>query len=151
MTTVEEPNLVVPPLPPAAGISVKLRIHYNTNWGDVVCVCGSPGALGAWDGQHAMAMVYTPGSVWEVSFTIPTAVAGVFEYKYLIRHEGNITWESGPNRSLLFVPTAYDSTVIEDSWHTGGEFLSLFSFFFTRTNKPFSLQTDLSTRAPSRR
>jgi len=108
------------PLPPVphTGVQITLRVQYNTSFGQTLYVCGSPLALGAWDSNRAFEMVYTPGSVWQTSFVIPTDRPGSFEYKYLVKNgDGSCAWESGANHTLTYNPRRYSVITVSDNWH----------------------------------
>lgn len=108
------------PLPPIphSGVQITLRVQYNTSFGQTLYVCGSPLALGAWDPAQAYEMVFTPGSVWQTSFVVPTDREGSFEYKYLVKNgDGSCVWESGANHTLVYNPQRYAVISVSDNWH----------------------------------
>lgn len=108
------------PLPPVphSGVQITLRVQYNTSFGQTLYVCGSPLALGAWDPAQAYEMVFTPGSVWQTSFVVPTDREGSFEYKYLVKNgDGSCVWESGVNHALTYNPRRYAVISVTDNWH----------------------------------
>ena len=108
------------PLPPIphTGVQITLRIQYNTSFGQTLYVCGSPLALGGWDSSRAYEMVFTPGSVWQTSFVIPTDRPGTFEYKYIVKSsDGSCNWESGANHTLSYNPRRYSVITVSDNWH----------------------------------
>jgi len=112
------------------GLDVRVRIHYNTAFGETICICGGPANLGAWDPAKAFALVFTPGGFWEGTFSLPLTQPGTIRYKYILRRQdGSTSWEGGPDRVLHYVPGAMNALVLEDSWHAGdgAEYSSAFA------------------------
>jgi 4-alpha-glucanotransferase len=123
---------------PKFGMKVTLRIHYITKFGDQLMVLGSPKALGAWNPEKALGMVYNDGT-WEATFNIPYNKDGSFEYKYIIRYsDGGSSYESGQNRYLCYHPRTrakpgFRSMRVEDAWRPTSDVSNvLFSSAFTK-------------------
>ena len=49
---------------------------------------------------------------WSITLTLPAST--VVEYKYIRKNNGQVTWESDPNRS--FTTPASGSTTRNDQW-----------------------------------
>ena len=81
-----------------------LKIHFTlkkatTNYGEEVFIVGSTECLGNWKIENSLRMNTDEKTypVWELKDEI-LMECGFVEYKYVIRGNGNTTWEDGPNR-----------------------------------------------------
>ena len=95
---------------------ICFSIHYNTNWGQKLCISGSIPELGNWNPEKAPEMVYMPGGTWVLKLSINTD----FKYKYCIIDEqkNTIEWEIGKNRFFLNQPFIGENVNLIDSWRT---------------------------------
>ena len=86
---------------------VDFEVHYDTTFGEDVCIVGSHDALGAWDLDKAAAMTWTEGSVWKLAVELPAG--GVFFYKYVVRDANGdvVRWQDG-NNSMLVLPESWN-------------------------------------------
>lgn len=107
-----------PPPPPPSGVSVTFNEGANTNFGQNVFVVGSIPALASWSPANAKPMTRVSGSgtfgTWSTTLTLP---ANTFvEYKYIIKDgAGNVTWESGANRTFTTTADGTSQTR-NDTW-----------------------------------
>jgi alpha-amylase len=70
----------------------------TTDWGTDVYVVGSTPALGSWNTADAVPLSSAAYPTWRKLVIVPKRTA--FAYKYLKKDaSGNVTWESGTNRS----------------------------------------------------
>ncbi|MBK9291411.1 MAG: 4-alpha-glucanotransferase [Bacteroidetes bacterium] len=93
---------------------VKLTIHYQSQWGQSICVCGSEPELGLWDTGKAVDLNYLGNDLWGGEIELPEGK--YLEYKYLLREaNGILHWEGGANRSLL--TSDYEFIEVHDQWH----------------------------------
>ncbi|MGY5764760.1 carbohydrate-binding module family 20 domain-containing protein [Brachybacterium sp. DNPG3] len=85
----------------------------STTWGQNVYLVGSIAALGSWTPSAGLALSADAYPVWSGSVDLPAGTT--FEYKYVkIDGSGNVTWESGANRSAT---VGADGTLtLSDSW-----------------------------------
>ncbi|MFN0202485.1 MAG: 4-alpha-glucanotransferase, partial [Bacteroidia bacterium] len=97
-------------------IKVVLYIHYQTNWGQQLCVSGNISELGNWRAAKALEMEYTEGSYWTVSFETDISEIASLQYKYFVKESGQATWEFGENRSLSFDSLEIQEIVVRDYW-----------------------------------
>ncbi|KAL1962885.1 hypothetical protein VTN77DRAFT_9063 [Rasamsonia byssochlamydoides] len=104
----------------ATAVAVLFEELVTTTYGENVFLSGSISQLGDWDTDDAVALSaanYTASNpLWYVTVTLPAGTS--FEYKFIKKEEdGDIEWESDPNRSYT-VPTACvgATETIVDSW-----------------------------------
>ncbi|MDA3880110.1 MAG: 4-alpha-glucanotransferase [Prolixibacteraceae bacterium] len=104
------------------------RINYHTHWGESLWISGSVKTLGKWDKNHALQMEYSGNGEWEASLNL--GKNETIQYKYFLKRNENIVWESGNNR--LFDAHPHSTIEIRDFWrqHTNPA-----NTFFT---KPFT-------------
>ena len=88
-------------------LAVDFEIHYETAFGERVCVLGNHEIMGAWDVSRATALEWTEGHAWKTSIELPAG--GVFFYKYVVvRDDGEIVrWQDGSN-SMLVLPESWN-------------------------------------------
>lgn len=81
-------------------MKVQFTLHFMSQWGQTICVCGSEPELGSWDTSKSIELVYLGNDVWSGSVELPEGK--YLEYKYLLREaSGIMQWEGGSNRTLL--------------------------------------------------
>ncbi|KAJ5937058.1 glucan 1-4-alpha-glucosidase [Penicillium verhagenii] len=98
-------------------VAVTFDLIATTYYGENVKIAGSISALGDWDTSDAVALSaadYTSSdNLWFVTVDLPAGT--VFQYKYIrIESDGDIEWESDPNRSYT-VPAACATTAVTES------------------------------------
>ncbi|WIM94203.1 carbohydrate-binding module family 20 domain-containing protein [Actinoplanes oblitus] len=92
---------------------VTFKEYATTTWGTNVFLVGSIGALGNWDTAKAVALSSSGYPTWSATLALPTGTS--FEYKYIKKDAGgNVTWESGANRTYTTGTAA--AYTINDSW-----------------------------------
>ncbi|QTA81651.1 Glycoside hydrolase, family 77 [Desulfonema limicola] len=118
---------------------ICFSIHYNTVWGQKLCVSGSIPELGNWNPEQAPEMIYTSGGIWvlKLDFTKPVD----FKYKYCLMDENkkSIKWESGENRMFLWDICISKNISLIDSWRKDSEIENLnykkgFKIFSSKLN-----------------
>jgi 4-alpha-glucanotransferase len=94
------------------GMKLTMRINYRTKWGEGLWIGGAIKALGKWSTTEAYPMIYIGNGEWEavLNFKHPKA----FEYKYFLKSDKKIFWESGTNRD--FGIYEHDVVEIRDFW-----------------------------------
>ncbi len=95
------------PVPPATPSSVVLYVQTpRTHAPNELGVCGNVLALGSWQPSAAPALIQTRPNTWAVALNAADLQVPL-EYKFFLRdkHTGHITWEEGPNRILLRLPS----------------------------------------------
>lgn len=77
--------------------ALRLKIKYETQYGQHLCVVGSIAQLGKWK-EYTYDLVWTAGHVW-VSKTPILVSTPLFQYKYVLMKDGQVErWERGVNR-----------------------------------------------------
>lgn len=78
----------------------RFRIDYDTRWGQQLAICGDLAELGGWQAERAPRMFCMAAGRWDLSLELPREAVGCgFQYKYLLLgSDGEIVWESGPDR-----------------------------------------------------
>ncbi|MCW7943730.1 alpha-amlyase [Streptomyces hygroscopicus] len=77
---------------------VTFNEYATTDWGTNVYVVGSIASLGSWNTGDAVPLSSAAYPTWSKLAIVPRSTA--FTYKYLKKDgSGNVTWESGANRS----------------------------------------------------
>ena len=105
-----------------ANITVSFRIHYRTEIGESISVCGSARSVGSWDQTKSVEMLWQPGDFWLGSVKIRRSKLPTFQYKYLIKRPGDrYEWETCSNHCILALPRKRDSElVLNDYWNFPG-------------------------------
>ncbi|GIF18144.1 alpha-amylase [Actinoplanes tereljensis] len=96
----------------ASATAVTFNTTATTATGTNVYVVGSIAALGSWAPASAIPLTAT-GTTWSRAIAVPKSTS--FEYKYIKKDaSGNVTWESGSNRTYTTgTASAYSTT---DTW-----------------------------------
>lgn len=85
----------------------------TTDWGTDVYVVGSIASLGSWNTSDAIPLSSASYPTWSKLVIVPKSTA--FTYKYIKKDgSGNVTWESGTNRSFTTGSSSGYST--SDTW-----------------------------------
>ncbi|MBO4258824.1 carbohydrate-binding module family 20 domain-containing protein [Streptomyces griseorubiginosus] len=85
----------------------------TTDWGTNVYVVGSIASLGSWNTSDAIPLSSESYPTWSKLVIVPKSTA--FTYKYVKKDgSGNVTWESGTNRSFTTGSSSGYST--SDTW-----------------------------------
>lgn len=96
---------------PASGASFS--VNATTVWGQNVYVIGSDAVLGSWNTAGAALLSSAAYPVWKLDVSMSAGTS--FEYKYIKKDaNGNVTWESGANRTAT-VP-ASGKVSLSDTW-----------------------------------
>lgn len=86
---------------PSQTMKVRFTLHYQTRFGENVCLLGSHEKMGAWDHSRAVNLNYGEGGIWSVELELP--MGGVHFYKYVVRTVFGLRWQEGAN-SMLVLP-----------------------------------------------
>ncbi|GAA0276057.1 carbohydrate-binding module family 20 domain-containing protein [Streptomyces polychromogenes] len=98
---------------PAAPAGASFAVNATTVPGQNVYVTGDRAELGNWNTGAALKLDPASYPVWKLDVTLPAGTA--FSYKYVRKDaSGNVTWESGANRSAT-VP-ANGKVTLTDTW-----------------------------------
>ncbi len=97
----------------STGATVTFNETASTVWGENIYVVGSISALGSWNTGSAILLSSANYPTWSVALSLPGST--YFEYKYIKKDgSGNVTWESGANRS--YTTPASGTATLNDSW-----------------------------------
>ncbi|GAA5529106.1 carbohydrate-binding module family 20 domain-containing protein [Herpetosiphon gulosus] len=103
----------VPTTPPSGSIAVTFNENATTVWGQNVYVIGNVAALGSWNTANAVLLSSASYPVWSKTINLPASTA--IEYKYIKKDgSGNVTWESGTNRT--FTTPGSGTVTRNDTW-----------------------------------
>ncbi|KAF9046528.1 glucoamylase [Panaeolus papilionaceus] len=93
-------------------VQVTFNVVATTVFGENIFLTGSLDALKNWSPDNALALSSANYPTWSVTVTLPANTN--FEYKYIRKFNGAVTWESDPNNSNTTPSTG--STTFNDSW-----------------------------------
>ncbi|RDB14710.1 hypothetical protein Hypma_016313 [Hypsizygus marmoreus] len=93
-------------------VKVTFNVVATTVFGENIFLTGSIDQLKNWSPDNAIALSSAGYPTWSVTLDVPAGTN--FEYKYIRKLNGGVTWESDPNR-LVSTP-ASGTFVFNDSW-----------------------------------
>ena len=104
--------------PPPGTVTVTFNEAADTNFGTNIYVVGSITELASWNPATALPLTWLSGNGtrgnWRTTLTLPANTA--VQYKYIKKDGGgNVTWESGANRSLT-TGAGGTTLTVNDSW-----------------------------------
>lgn len=83
-----------------SGVAVTFTVNgYTTQWGEEMYVVGNVPELGNWDPANAVKLNWVDSDTWSGPVTFTTSAGQVIEFKFIMRQNGNTTWENGSNRT----------------------------------------------------
>ncbi|KAL1681842.1 glycoside hydrolase family 15 and carbohydrate-binding module family 20 [Schizophyllum commune] len=95
-----------------ATVAVTLNVQATTVYGENIYVTGSVNELANWSPDNAIALNANNYPTWSVTVNLPANTK--IEYKYIRKNNGQVTWESDPNRSIT--TSASGSFTQNDTW-----------------------------------
>ncbi|GFH34978.1 carbohydrate-binding module family 20 domain-containing protein [Streptomyces pacificus] len=99
--------------PSTSGAS--FAVNATTVFGQNIYVTGNQAALGNWNTGSALKLDPSSYPVWKLDVDLPPGTT--FEYKYVRKDgAGNVTWESGANRTATVPSTGKVS--LNDTWRS---------------------------------
>ncbi|PPR00430.1 hypothetical protein CVT24_004491 [Panaeolus cyanescens] len=93
-------------------VQVTFNVVATTVFGENIFLTGSLDALKSWSPDNALALSAANYPTWSITVTLPANTN--FEYKYIRKFNGAVTWESDPNNSNTTPATG--SVTFNDSW-----------------------------------
>ncbi|KAK0487707.1 glucoamylase [Armillaria novae-zelandiae] len=93
-------------------VSVTFNEFATTFFGENIYLTGSIDALQNWSPDTALLLNTDNYPTWSITLNLPASTT--FQYKFIRKFNGAVTWESDPNRE--FTTPASGSSVINDSW-----------------------------------
>jgi 4-alpha-glucanotransferase len=99
-------------------MKIHLSIHYNTTFGQQICVSGPGKPLGDRDDSKAVKLTYIIDGYWSGTLDIPDET-NLLEYKYLLVDEnGNSTREWGDERTVKVSAFKTPTIYLHDQWRS---------------------------------
>ncbi|PPQ97586.1 hypothetical protein CVT26_002314 [Gymnopilus dilepis] len=108
-------GLVVPgvcKVQPGPTVQVTFNVVATTQFGENIFLTGSIDALENWSTDTALGLFPVDYPTWSVTVTLPANTD--FQYKYIRKFNGAVTWESDPNNSQTTPPSG--SLDVNDVW-----------------------------------
>ena len=113
-------------------MKVVFRIHYNTVWGQKLCVVGSIPQLGNWESVLAKEMRYVADGEWALELDLPESVDQI-AYRYFVRMEdGHILPEEWERTHTVQLDGHSKCYTFCDSWHNMPEDKVFYASAFTK-------------------
>lgn len=78
--------------------ALTLTVKYETQPGEELSVIGNLKETGEWKDFDKAPMKWTEGHVWVTQTPLIIQNSAHFNYKYVVKREGGVEWESGANR-----------------------------------------------------
>ncbi|TFK73657.1 glycoside hydrolase family 15 protein [Pluteus cervinus] len=108
-------GLVVPAVchnNPGPTVDITFNEQATTQFGENIFLAGSIDVLKGWSPDNAVALSSANYPIWSATVKIPASTN--FEYKYIRKFNGVVTWESGSNR--FFASPQNGTYILNDSW-----------------------------------
>uniref|UniRef100_A0A8H7XMJ0 Glucoamylase n=1 Tax=Psilocybe cubensis TaxID=181762 RepID=A0A8H7XMJ0_PSICU len=96
----------------AGTVQVTFNVQATTVFGENIYLTGSLDALKDWSPDNAMILSAANYPTWSITVSLPASTS--FQYKYIRKFNGAVTWESDPNNSNT--TPASGSFTINDTW-----------------------------------
>ncbi len=98
-------------------MKLTFNIHYTTQWGQQIYLCGSIPELGNGDPKQALLCQYIEHGQWQQELVFKKAPKS-FDYQYLVKNDQGeiIDQEWGTPRSLI--PPKSDKVQVQDHWRS---------------------------------
>lgn len=93
-------------------VAVTFNVQATTVFGENIFLTGSIPALQNWSPDTALALSSASYPTWSITVNLPINTA--VQYKYIRKNNGQVTWESDPNRQIN--TPASGSFTENDSW-----------------------------------
>ena len=113
-------------------MKVIFRIHYNTVWGQKLCVVGTIPQLGNWEPVLAKEMCYVADGEWALELELPDSVEQI-EYRYFVRMEdGHVLFEEWERKHSAKFDGRSTCYTFCDSWLNMPEDKVFYASAFTK-------------------
>ncbi|HET9570287.1 MAG TPA: 4-alpha-glucanotransferase [Bacteroidales bacterium] len=110
-------------------MKLQFNIHYITYGNQVLSLIGNSSQTGRFNEKDAIALKPSEDGVWKLELDVPEA--GVLEYRYLIRNNGQTERrEWGENRCVV-IPSGLESYTVYDAWQDEPDKSFLYTSAFT--------------------
>lgn len=100
----------------AQRVKVSFRLPYKANFGEKLCMVGSPSPLGEWDLSRGVCMTWTEGDIWRVDLEMD--LDDEQHYKYFVKGtDGSVVnWMRGNNIALKLPSDNAATMSVLDTW-----------------------------------
>ncbi|WP_329032836.1 alpha-amylase family glycosyl hydrolase [Streptomyces sp. NBC_01725] len=103
------------PQPGQSGVT--FGVNATTQPGQNIYVTGDRAELGTWNTGAALKLDPAAYPVWKLAVPLPAGTS--FAYKYVRKDAaGNVTWESGANRTATVPSTTSGGLTLNDTWRS---------------------------------
>ncbi len=96
-----------------SAVATTVEVNATTFFGQNVFVVGNTPALGNWSPAAAVPLSSATYPVWRATVTLPPGTT--VEYKYIKKYNGEVVWESDPNR-VRTTPGTPCTATWSDTW-----------------------------------
>ncbi|KAG9050524.1 hypothetical protein FS837_004708 [Tulasnella sp. UAMH 9824] len=93
-------------------VAITFNEYATTVWGENIYLTGSLSQLANWDPNNALLLNTNNYPTWSITVNLPASTT--FQYKFIRKYNGAVTWESDPNRS--FTTPSSGSYTINTTW-----------------------------------
>ncbi|KAI0069719.1 glucoamylase [Panus rudis PR-1116 ss-1] len=93
-------------------VAVTFNVQATTVFGENIFLTGSVDELANWSPDNAIALSAANYPTWSVTVNLPASTS--IQYKYIRKFNGQVTWESDPNRQIT-TPSSGSFTE-NDTW-----------------------------------
>jgi len=93
-------------------VAVTFNEYATTVYGENIYLTGSVDALKNWSPDNALLLSNPNYPTWSIAVNLPASTS--IQYKYIRKNNGQVTWESDPNRQIT-TPSSGTYTT-NDSW-----------------------------------
>ncbi|KZO98078.1 carbohydrate-binding module family 20 protein [Calocera viscosa TUFC12733] len=100
------------PGPQPAMVQLTFVEDATTTYGQNLFLTGSISQLSDWSTTDAVALSSSAYPDWQATVAVPAGVS--FQYKFIKVEDGQVTWESDPNRE--YTAPSSGSATIDDTW-----------------------------------
>ncbi|UZR94144.1 4-alpha-glucanotransferase [Chondrinema litorale] len=109
-------------------MKLLFKIHFHTQWGQKLKICGSLPELGEWKDEEALNLNYVADGYWELELDVALGKAKSFDYKYFLYFEesGWIEWEAGKNRTVEIPSAKFNLIELQDAWRSSKDLENVF-------------------------
>ncbi|AZQ62205.1 4-alpha-glucanotransferase [Flammeovirga pectinis] len=100
-------------------MKATFKIHYDTQFGQQLCIVGSLPALGKGNDNEAVEMAYLGGGIWIAEVDLSKTRAKSFTYNYILKDKSNgIKYkEAGAPRVVSLDSKKYKKLAFQDAWN----------------------------------
>ena len=88
-------------------MEIKFKLKYDSHWGEELFLTGNMDALGSWNPEKALAMRYVDNGYWSAAAELDESET--VEYKYIVKENGQIRWETRGNRCWKASKSVWDA------------------------------------------